>query len=125
MLMLFPLIMDLMIEGDNSSSNFVTEFNTAVLEKIFTQNVLLGISWISYAFIIWYVFKSFKNLRVEGLKFIILVIYNLFINLDLPAVQGTYYFWIIAIISIFILELFASRYAPINKNIIDTSEGEE
>lgn len=123
--MLFPFLLDFLAESSEGFSKFVTEINSSLLEKIFTPDTLLVISWISYGLIAWYIFKAFKNLRIEGLKFVILVIYNLFIQLDLPAVQGTYYFWIIGIIAIYIIELFAYRYAPENRDVIDTSDSEE
>lgn len=123
--MLFPFLLDFLAESSEGFSKFVTEINSSLLEKIFTPDILLTISWISYGLIAWYIFKAFKNLRIEGLKFVILVIYNLFIQLDLPAVQGTYYFWIIAIIAIYIIELFASKHAPENRDVIDTSDREK
>lgn len=56
---------------------------------------------------------------------LVLVIFNLFLQVEIKAVEDSYYFWIVSILSIFILEIVAGHYTPENKNVIDTTPEEE
>lgn len=120
-----PFITDYLVQTESVVGRYLLEINLKVLERIFTTNVLLILSWISYGLLVAYVFKAFKSLKIEGLKMLILVMYNIFLQVDLKSVRESYYFWIVSIIVIFILEIIAQKYAPENRSVIDTTPEEE
>ncbi|MGL6098600.1 MAG: hypothetical protein ACRC0G_03130, partial [Fusobacteriaceae bacterium] len=79
----------------------------------------------SYILLLSYIFRVFKNLKIEGFKMLLLVVYNIFIQIDIKSMRKSYYFWIVSIIVIFIIEIFAERHSPENRDIIDITPEEE
>lgn len=124
-LMVTPFLADFLVQGKSQMGRYLLEINSNFLGKIFTGNILLLLSWISYALLISYVFKAFKKLKIEGFKMLILVMYNLFLQVNPKSMEKSYYIWVVSIISMFIIEIIAVKYAPENKNVIDTTPEEE
>lgn len=123
--MIIPFLGDYLVQGESYIGNLLRNINSNFLGLIFTSNILLTLSWISYGLLLAYVFRALKNLKIEGLKMLVLVIFNLFLQVEIKAVEDSYYFWIVSILSIFILEIVAGHYTPENKNVIDTTPEEE
>ncbi|MGL5100851.1 MAG: hypothetical protein ACRC6B_12620 [Fusobacteriaceae bacterium] len=117
--------MDYLVQETSGLGIYLSNINNNLLGNIFTQNVLLVISWLSYFLLIFYVFKAFKTLKIEGFKMVTLVIYNLFLQIEKKTMEKSYYFWIISIVFIFVIENIAVKYAPENIDVIDTTPEEE
>lgn len=120
-----PFLLDYLVQGKSEIGRYLLDTNINFLGDVFTPDILLLLSWLSYIFLISYVFKAFKNLKIEGFKMMILVAYNLFLQIDRKSVEESYYFWIVSIILIFIIETIAVKYAPENRNVIDITPEEE
>ncbi|MGL4969706.1 MAG: hypothetical protein ACRC5B_06090 [Fusobacteriaceae bacterium] len=120
-----PFLLDYLVQGKSEIGRYLLDKNINFLGDVFTPDILLLLSWLSYIFLISYVFKAFKNLKIEGFKMMILVVYNLFLQIDRKSVEESYYFWIVSIILIFIIETIAVKYAPENRNVIDITPEEE
>ncbi|MGL4253376.1 MAG: hypothetical protein ACRCU6_01095 [Fusobacteriaceae bacterium] len=120
-----PFLLDYLVQGKSEIGRYLLDTNINFLGDVFTPDILLLLSWLSYIFLISYVFKAFKNLKIEGFKMMILVVYNLFLQIDRKSVEESYYFWIVSIILIFIIETIAVKYAPENRNVIDITPEEE
>ena len=120
-----PFLLDYLVQGKSEIGRYLLDTDINFLGDVFTPDILLLLSWLSYIFLISYVFKAFKNLKIEGFKMMILVVYNLFLQIDRKSVEESYYFWIVSIILIFIIETIAVKYAPENRNVIDITPEEE
>ncbi|MGL5963096.1 MAG: hypothetical protein ACRCZ9_00965 [Fusobacteriaceae bacterium] len=125
MIMLIPFLLDYLVGGDSQIGRYLQNINIYFLGDFFTKNMILLFSWGSYILLLSYIFRVFKNLKIEGFKMLLLVVYNIFIQIDIKSMRKSYYFWIVSIIVIFILEIFAERYAPENRDIIDITPEEE
>ncbi|MGL4981153.1 MAG: hypothetical protein ACRC40_04435 [Fusobacteriaceae bacterium] len=123
--MLIPFLLDYLVGGDSQIGRYLQNINIHFLGEFFTKNMILLFSWGSYVLLLSYIFKVFKILKIEGFKMLLLVVYNIFIQIDIKSMRKSYYFWIVSIIVIFILEIVAERYAPENRDIIDITPEEE
>ncbi|MGL6098400.1 MAG: hypothetical protein ACRC0G_02120, partial [Fusobacteriaceae bacterium] len=90
--MLIPFLLDYLVGGDSQIGRYLQNINIYFLGDFFTKNMILLFSWGSYILLLSYIFRVFKNLKIEGFKMLLLVVYNIFIQIDIKSMRKSYYF---------------------------------